>query len=327
MEWKRLKEAVRRRCASAGRGMALAVLLAVAAVGLEDHSCPGLVRVYAEETEGAKDDVSAAETAPVPGDDVSAAETVPVPEDGAEAKLKITGYVQDDASLLSDDEEEALEEMCAGICREYRTEAYIITTPDFGGGDIKNWQRQIFTECGLGKDSAGSGVMLAVSMAERDWGLVGFGAAQEAFSTYGRELIAERILDDLSDGDYYDAFSQYLSMAEDYLKANEAGKPYTEDHPYGQGGRIPVIIGVSFLLSFVVSLSIVLSWKKGMNTRVPRDGAMEYMKAGSFRLYRQTDRFLYHTVRRTKRPENNHSGGSGGKGRVHSDRSGSSGKF
>ena len=97
MEWKRLKEAVRRRCASAGRGMALAVLLAVAAVGLEDHSCPGLARVYAEETEGAKDDVSAAETAPVPGDD-------------AEAKLKITGYVQDDASLLSDDEEEALED-------------------------------------------------------------------------------------------------------------------------------------------------------------------------------------------------------------------------
>ncbi len=105
MEWKCLKEAVGRRCASAGRGMALAVLLAVAAFGLEDHSCPGPARVYAEETEGAEDDVSAAETAPVPGDDVSAAETVPVPEDDAEAKLKITGYVQDDDSPLSDDEE------------------------------------------------------------------------------------------------------------------------------------------------------------------------------------------------------------------------------
>lgn len=38
--------------------------------------------------------------------------------------------------------------------------------------------------------------MLAVSMAGRDWGLVGFGTAQEAFSVYGRELIRERILDD-----------------------------------------------------------------------------------------------------------------------------------
>lgn len=248
----------------------------------------------------------------------------PVQEDTGETGLQFTGFVQDDAGILTAEEEEALEEQCSGIFKEYRTGAYIITTRDFGRGDIKNWQRRIFTECSLGAESSGSGVMLAVSMAERDWGLVGFGAAQEAFTTYGREVIGERILGDLSDGEYYDAFSRYLSMTDEYLAAAEEGKPYTEEHPYGQGWRIPAIIGGSFLLSFVVSLGIVLSWKKSMNTRVRQDGAMEYMKAGSFHLLNRTDQFLYHTVSKTKRPEKTHSGSSGG---MRSDHSGTSGKF
>lgn len=246
-----------------------------------------------------------------------------LPDDAGAGEMRIEGFVQDDAGLLSADEEAKLEEECAGIFDRHQTAAYIITTPDFGAGDIKDWQREVFAGSSLGKESAGSGVMLAVSMAERDWGLVGFGAAQEAFTTYGRELIGERILEDLSDGEYYDAFSRYLSMADEYLAAAKEGRPYTEDHPYGQGWRIPVIIGVSFLLSLAVSSGIVLSWKKSMNTRVPKEGAMEYMKEGSFRLYNRTDQFLYHTISQTKRPEQDSSSGSS----MHSDHSGTSGKF
>lgn len=236
------------------------------------------------------------------------------------------GWVQDDAGLLTSEEEEDLERECARVSEQYNTGVYIITTPDFGGGDIKDWQSRIFTEYGLGTDTKGSGVMLAISMAERDWGLVGFGKAQEAFTTYGRERLGEKILSDLSDGEFFDAFEKYVSMAEDYLTAAEKGKPYTEDHPYGEGWRIPLIIGVSFLLSFGVSLGVVLSWKKSMNTRVLRDGAMEYMRADSFQLYNQTDRFLYHTMTRTKRQTENNSS-SGGSSGMHSNSSGTSGKF
>lgn len=236
------------------------------------------------------------------------------------------GWVQDGVGLLTSEEEEALEKECSRVSERYHTGVYIITTPDFGGGDIKIWQNQIFAEYGLGSKTSGGGVMLAISMAERDWGLVGFGAAQEAFTTYGRERLGEKILDDLSDGDFGDAFEKYVSIAEDYLAAAEKGKPYTEDHPYGEGWRIPMIIGVSFLLSFFVSLSVVLSWKKSMNTRVCRDGAMEYMKSGSFHLFNHSDRFLYHTVTRTKRQTETHSD-SGGSSGMHSNSSGTSGKF
>ena len=235
------------------------------------------------------------------------------------------GWVQDDAHLLSSEEEEDLERECARVSELHRTGVYIVTTPDFGGGDIKDWQRQIFAEYGLGADCSDSGIMLAISMAERDWGLVGFGAATEAFTTYGRERMGEKFLDDLSDGEFYDAFEKYVSMSEDFLTAAEKGKPYTEEHPYGEGWRIPLIIGVSFLLSFLVSLAVVLTWKKSMNTRVRRDGAMEYLREGSFRLYDRSDRFLYHTVMRSERQTEDHSGGGGGG--MSSDHSGTSGKF
>lgn len=236
------------------------------------------------------------------------------------------GRVQDDAGLLTASEEESLESECTRLLEKHGTGIYIITTPDFGGGDIKDWQRQIFQEYDLGRESGGSAAVLAVSMAERDWGLVGFGAAQDAFSTYGRERLGELILDDLSEGDFYEAFSEYLSIADDYLTAAEEGSPYTEDHHYREGWKIPLIIGVSFLLSLGVSAGVLMSWKKGMNTRVSRDGAMDYLKAGSFHLSDKSDLFLYHTVSRTQRPKDTSSGGGSSAG-MHSDSSGTSGKF
>ena len=244
--------------------------------------------------------------------------------DASPQETYFDGWVQDDAGLLTPDEENALESECRRLFKIYGTGVYIVTTPNFGGGDIKDWQRRIFTQYELGADCDGSGVMLAISMAERDWGLVGFGSAQGAFSTYARERLGELILEDLSDGEFYEAFSGYLAIADDYLAAAEEGKPYTEQHRYREGWRFPVIFGVSFLLSLGISAAVVIAWKKGMNTRVRQNGAMEYLKAGSFYLSNKSDLFLYHTVSRTKKPEQHSSGGSGS---MHSDSSGTSGKF
>lgn len=239
---------------------------------------------------------------------------------------ELEGWVQDEALLLTSEEEKMLEQECERIFKEHQTGVYVVTTRNFGSGDIKEWQRQIFDEYDYDAACGGNSVMLAISMAERDWGLVAFGTAQDAFSVYGRERIGELILDDLSEGEFYAAFSRFTSISEDYLTAAEAGKPYTEKHKYGEGFRIPAIIAVSFILSLLISLVIVFSWKKSMNTRVRQSGAMAYLKEGSFRLYNQTDQFLYHRVSRTKRQKESLSG-SGSSGTVHSDRSGTSGKF
>ncbi len=232
------------------------------------------------------------------------------------------GWVQDGAGLLDADEVQELDEACAEVSAKYGAGVYIVTTDDFGGGDIKDWQRSVFDKYDLGLGENNSGIMMAVSMAGRDWGIVGFGDAQPAFTTYGRERIGGLVVDDLSDGDYYDAFSKYVSLADEFMEAETEGAPYSEDNPYKESVSIGLIIVLSFALSFVVSLIIVLVWKKGMDTRVLQDSANEYMKKDSFKLTRSSDVFLYRTVSRTERPKD-----IDRRGNTSSDSSGTSGKF
>ncbi|MDO4941564.1 MAG: TPM domain-containing protein [Lachnospiraceae bacterium] len=230
-------------------------------------------------------------------------------------------YVIDKAGLLSEEETKDLEQECREVSMKHNVSVCVVTISDFDGRDIKDWQRRYFIKNKLGMGDEENGIMLAISMAERDWGLVGFGSTKSSFTTYGRERMAEIFLDDLSDGNYYDAFSEYVSLADEFLTEAEDGTPYDTDHKYKENIPIPFIILGSLSLSFILSLMIVLSWKRSMNTRISQEGASEYLKKDSFTLSDRSDIFLYHTVNRTKRQkEENHM-------RMDSDSSGTSGKF
>lgn len=237
---------------------------------------------------------------------------------GAEAGV----WVWDQAGLLTSEEEESLNETCQQIANAHEVGISIITVEDFGGGDIKEWQRQLYAEYDLGVGDSDSGVMLAVSMAERDWGMVAFGDAQDVFTTYCRERIAGEFLDDLSEGNYYDSFSTYLMLCDEFLTAAEEGTPYSEEEPYRENIPVPVIIGAAFFISLIVSLLIVMSWKKSMNIRIQQNEAAMYFDRESFVLTRDADMFLYHTVSRRAKPKDNGTSHS-----MHSDSSGTSGKF
>lgn len=243
-------------------------------------------------------------------------------EDMPEAEGRI--WVWDQAELLTAEEVEALNETCQEIAEKHEVGVSIVTVEDFGGGDMKEWQRRLYEEYEFGAGDSDSGVMLAVSMSERDWGMVAFGDAQSVFTTYCRERIAGAFLDDLSEGNYYDSFSTYLELCDEFMTAAEEGNPYSEEEPYKEGMPIPVIIGAAFLISLLVSLLIVMSWKKSMNTRVQQNAAAMYFEEESFALTKNTDMFLYHTVSRRAKPKDN---GSSHSGSMHSDHSGTSGKF
>lgn len=246
------------------------------------------------------------------------------------AAAKDTGYagriwVRDDAGLMSDDEVTKLNETCGKLSDEYDTGISIITVDDFGGGDITKWQEGKYIEYELGE--ADGGVMLAVSMADRDWGIKAFGAAEDVFTVYSREKIADLFLDDLSDGDYYEAFDTYAKLCGDFLKKAQTGEVYSSENPYKRPAPVWLIIVISFAVSLIISLIIVMSWKKGMNTKGMQAEAVQYLRKDSFRLTRREDLFLYRTVNRTKKPENNGNSGSGSSRPMKSSGSGTRGKF
>lgn len=233
------------------------------------------------------------------------------------------GWIQDGAGLLTETEEERLEEKSREILSEYGISVVILTTERFEGSDILDWERRLFAEQSLGRGGSGSSLILGVSMAERDWGITAYGEAERIFGAYGRERIGEEILDALSDGDYYDSFDTFLDMADTFMSDAGEGKLYSESNHYRKRLNPAAVILGAAVLSFVVSLLVVLSWKRGMNTRVLQNGAGAYLKRGSFRLTNRSDIFLYHTVNRTRRQKNeNHRSGS-----MRSAGNGTKGKF
>ncbi|MEE1313749.1 MAG: TPM domain-containing protein [Lachnospiraceae bacterium] len=244
---------------------------------------------------------------------VSANETVP------------ETYVIDEADLLTDTEETSLNKTCKEVSMDHHTSICIVTTDDFGSGDIKGWQRSYFEEQDLGIGENNNGLMLAISMEQRDWGIVAFGDAKDTFSSSIREDIGNRILDDLSNDCYYEAFSSYITLSDQYLTNAEDpsySKSQENEMVKNEDGINPVfIVLVAFLLSFIGSLLIVLSWKAGMNTKVLQDKASDYLEKDSFTLSNRSDTYLYHTVSRTRRQKQKKEFS------IDSDHSGSSGKF
>lgn len=235
------------------------------------------------------------------------------------------GWIMDGAGLLTESEEEALEEKSEQILSKYGVSAVIITTNRFEGSDILDWERKLFAEQGLGAGEKNSGLMLGISMEERDWGITAYGEAEPIFGAYSRETIGEEILDDLSDGDYYDSFDTFLDMTDTFLADAKEGRIYSESNPYKKKWNPAIIVFGSLVVSFFVSLVIVMIWKKAMNTRVLQDHAGAYLEQGSFALTNRSDIFLYHTVSRSRR-QKEHSSSSGG-GSMHSSGNGTSGKF
>lgn len=234
-------------------------------------------------------------------------------------------WVIDQAGLITAEEEKRLNEKCRRLYDTYGVLVTIVTVDDFGGGDILEWQKRVFLENPFDV-RAKDGVMLAISMSERDWGIQTFGDGQRAFNTYGRERIGEIVVESLSEGEYYEAFDDFAELSGDFLKAAEKGKPYSSDHPYRESVPIWIIIAVSFGLSLAVSLIVVTGWKKSMNTQVRQNEAGQYLKSGSFHLTKSSDVFLYHTVNRSAKPKQDNSSG-GGSSSMHSTNSGTSGKF
>lgn len=232
-------------------------------------------------------------------------------------------WVIDEANLLTEEEEQKLDEKCQLIYDTYGVTAAVVTVHDFGGGDILEWQKNVFAQQPFRAESE-NGIMLAVSMAQRDWGIQTIGNAQRVFNTYGRERMGGIIVEKLSDGDYYGAFAEFADLSIQFLEEAQEDEPYSESHPYRKAVPIWLIVAVSFALSLLVSFLIVNSWKKSMNTRVLQNEARAYLEPGSFHLTRSSDLFLYHTVSRTPIPKSNSSSGGG---RMHSTSSGTRGKF
>lgn len=227
-------------------------------------------------------------------------------------------YVTDLSGLLTDEEWETLEAKAEDISLQSGCGVYIVALDDYtayGSGDVYDVATQIFNNAdnGFGLGANRNGILLLLSLNERDWSMFVHGEkAEYAFNDYGQAELPDAFLSAFGENDWYGGFSGYLAACDEYLTLAASGEPVRQSVAV----RIFLVVGISCAIALVICLVL----KGKMKTVRRKVEAQAYIASGGLNLTDSYDRFTHITETR-RRIEKSSSGESGGGG------SGRSGKF
>lgn len=213
--------------------------------------------------------------------------------------------VTDAAGLLSDDEYWKLNDLAYDITEQYQCEISILVIDDMGEDDAYVFARHVYSEYdyGYGKDK--SGLMLFISMAERDCALIAHGYGNRAFTDHGKDVLLDRtVLPLLAKDNYYIAFLAYLNKATEYLEMARNGMPFDvdTDEVYQQESAKGAFWGkltVTILVPLAIAGLVCFVFLRQMKTAVLQRAADHYIPDGGFMLTYSSDTFLFRTESRT----------------------------
>jgi len=249
--------------------------------------------------------------------------------DDSSAKLN---YVTDDAALLSSEQYQQLNTYAAELSEEYGCSVYIITLNDYTdivNGSVYDCATAIFDYYELGWGSDKNGVLLLLSMEERDYSLIAHGSTgNSAFTDYGKDYLSDKFLDDFRENDWYGGFVDYLETAGYMLEQNRMGSPVDISGAYSEGsGKLSPIAAIGFilLLPCAVALIVCSIFRAQMKTAKLKTTAQDYVENGGIELRVRQDLFLHRTQTRQviQKPKSGGGGTTIGRGGF----SGKSGKF
>ena len=206
-------------------------------------------------------------------------------------------YIFDLSDKLSFDEWAELEAQAADISQRHGCGVYTAFVDDFteyGGGDsVYKTTYQLYHANELGMGENRDGIIILLSMADRDYAMFVYGEnAENAFNEYGQEQLEESFLSDFGSDEWYSGVSHYLDTCDEYLTLAEEGKPVRKS-------TLPMYI-IVVVSSLVISgvICLVLKWK--MQTVHKKVEADEYVAAGGLQLTKKYDRYTHTTETRSK---------------------------
>jgi len=266
----------------------------------------------------------------------------------------------DDAGLLNSSEAAELNAALEEISTRQEVDVAVITVdalPD--GYTAQGYADDVFDYYGYGYGTGDDGILLLLSMSERDWAVTTYGYGITAFPDGIIDLIMDDCLYYISDGAYFSGFSCFAQLCDEYITKAKNGVTddgmyddyyggYNDDYYYGYddpygiiggadgpttvtvSGGIPFALPLSLIAGFLFSGLIVGAWKSELKTVNKQSGAADYAQRDSIRVTLSRDLFLYRNVRRVRRQTETHNrpGSHGGMrmggGSVHRSSSGRS---
>lgn len=226
----------------------------------------------------------------------------------------------DEAGLLADWDAEDLSEKLDAISNEHNLDVVVVTANTLNGQSPRNYADDFFDYNGYSAD----GILLLVSIEDRDWWISTAGHGITAFTDAGIEYLGEQFVPFLSEGEYAQAFDTYATLCDEFLTQAENGDPYDVNNlpkePFAFGFHLIISLGIGFVLALIVTAVM----KSQLKTVRSKQDAGDYVKPGSLNVTHRQDLFLYRNVHRTPKPKDGGSsthrsssgrshGGGGGK--------------
>jgi uncharacterized protein len=217
--------------------------------------------------------------------------------------------VTDRGGILTDSQLDELNQRAEEISATYNCDVVVYTVRRMTDNQgAYEWAVSAYLDHDFGRGSDRSGVMLFLSVTDREYALIGHGYGNTAFTDYGKDLILDdAVLPYLRDDRFFDAFSVYLDKADEFLRAAKQGKPIDKPTgpttPSGPGsyetptpwGRIAATV----LIPLIASTIITLVWKGQMKTARKATAADTYVEGHGLVLTAQHDQFTHRTQTRT----------------------------
>ena len=216
-------------------------------------------------------------------------------------------HVFDEASILTYDEIEELEAKAKEISETYGCEVYAITFPSLDGNEAWELNEMLYGELKEYYGASEDVVILMLAMEERQYDILAHGYGNTAFTDYGKDVMAERFLDDFANDDWYWGFYDYMSTCDEFLAMAVNGEPFDVSSDDSGSGLFGVVIAI--IVSCAIALLICLVLKTQMKTARIATEAHDYQK--ELNLTNHFDTFSHRDIRRVYNPpqESNNSGG------------------
>ena len=224
----------------------------------------------------------------------------------------------DNAGLLDEDEALELESKLDEISQEYDCDVVILTEETINGAEPMDYADDYFDYEGYGMGEDNSGILFLITMSERKWWISTHGEAIYDFTDAGQEYMAEQFQSDLSDGYYYDSFTTFTDLCQEFLVQAQTGEPFDKGN-LPEKPLSPWALPISIGIGLVIALIITGIMRGQMKTVRMKPDAADYMVDGSLQITRSNDVFLYHQVTKTAKPKDDDSGGGSS---VHTSSSG-----
>ena len=247
-------------------------------------------------------------------------------------------YVYDDAALLTQEDYASLTASAAAVSDEYGCGVYIVTVSDMvdyidpdavsetGETGAAAFSEFAWSSLDLSARYDGNGVILVLSMAERDFDLMAHGdTGNAAFTDYGKYIMHDEFLDNFREDDWYGGFADYIAACGRYLEANANGTPIdvepsddTEEEyePLSFGDKLFFAALMAFRfglpLGLIVAFIVCAIYKRQLKSVRRATEAALYTVSGGTDITTREDRFTHTTEVRTPIKTESDSHNSGG---------------